>query len=266
MLPGVYPAYKKDGSKYYRASITYCSKHISLGSFSCEEKAHLAYLMAQEILLEANRLGINDYTLSSPLSFIKWVILVNFRDNRIYLKNPIYLKSKYFIYYIDHNLSLKFDVDDLFYYAHHKIVKRGGHMFVSDYGLQQNLQTRYGIKSYAVEGRDYTFINGDNTDYRYSNIKVINPYYGVLKIFKNGLPLYKAKININGDYVIGSYESEKEAAIAYNKAANLLMDKGCEKAYLLNYIDGLNTTEYDEIYARVRLSKNLMRYIQALAK
>ena len=43
MLPGVYKAARKDGTLYYRCSITYQNKHISLGSFEKEETAHLAY-------------------------------------------------------------------------------------------------------------------------------------------------------------------------------------------------------------------------------
>ena len=33
MLPGVYQAKKKDNTIYFRSSITYSGKHISLGSF-----------------------------------------------------------------------------------------------------------------------------------------------------------------------------------------------------------------------------------------
>ena len=50
LLPGVYTAKKKDGTLYYRASITYRNKHISLGSFPTEELAHEAYLEADRIL------------------------------------------------------------------------------------------------------------------------------------------------------------------------------------------------------------------------
>ena len=40
MLPGVYFARKKSGEPYYRASITYLGKHISLeiGRASCRER------------------------------------------------------------------------------------------------------------------------------------------------------------------------------------------------------------------------------------
>ena len=56
MKPGVFLAKKKDASIYYRSSITYKNKHISLGSFSTEEEAHTAYLQAGTL--------INDKTLS----------------------------------------------------------------------------------------------------------------------------------------------------------------------------------------------------------
>ena len=48
MLKGVFPATKKDGTIYYRTSINYSGKHISLGSFASEEMAHLAYKEASQ--------------------------------------------------------------------------------------------------------------------------------------------------------------------------------------------------------------------------
>ena len=50
MLKGVYSAVKKDNTTYYRASITYRRKHISLGSFDTMEQANEAYLEADHIL------------------------------------------------------------------------------------------------------------------------------------------------------------------------------------------------------------------------
>ena len=41
MLPGVYPAKRKDGTPYFRAGIHYKNKHISLGSYTEESLAHL---------------------------------------------------------------------------------------------------------------------------------------------------------------------------------------------------------------------------------
>lgn len=43
MLSGAFSAKTKDGTIYYRSSLTYKRKHISLGSFPTEEEAHLAY-------------------------------------------------------------------------------------------------------------------------------------------------------------------------------------------------------------------------------
>lgn len=37
-LTGVYTAKRKDGSTYFRASLTYRNKHISLGSYDHEKK------------------------------------------------------------------------------------------------------------------------------------------------------------------------------------------------------------------------------------
>ncbi len=258
-LPGVLKAVKKSGEIYYRASITFQNKHISLGSYSSGEEAHQAYLTAGEILHGSSHI-IEDYDPYYVLSFEKWVILINLRDNGIYFKNPIYLKNRYFIYYINKKILLKFDIDDLFYYAHHKIMKRGGHLFVSDYGMQVTILSRYGIKNYAISGRDYRFANGDNTDYRYGNIEIINRYHGVLKSIRKGLPVYTAKIHINGDYIIGRYATEIEAAIAYNKAAGLMKEKGMAKDFPENYISEIDEIEYARIYHGVRISKKLRNY------
>ena len=53
-LPGSFKATKKDGTIYYRSSITYKNKHISLGSFSTDKEAHLAYLEANTLLSDSN--------------------------------------------------------------------------------------------------------------------------------------------------------------------------------------------------------------------
>ncbi|NLO10367.1 MAG: hypothetical protein GX129_10960 [Clostridiales bacterium] len=257
MLPGVYFACKKSGEPYYRASITFLGKHISLGSYSTELKAHKAYKLARGLLNNPSKWGIDNYPSSCLLSFHKWVVLNNVRDNKIYIKNPIYIKKSYFLYYIDRNNILKFDVEDLFYYAGHKILRRGGHLFTSEYGMQINLMSRYGIKNYAIAERDFRFVNGDDTDFRYSNIEIINRYNGVTKCLRKGLHIYQAKIHINGDYIIGRYESEEEAAIAYNKAADIIKDKGLKKVYRLNYIEGIDEIAYASIYQRIRISKKI---------
>jgi len=264
MLPGVYSATKKNGERYYRTSITYKGKHISLGSFPKECVAGQAYLLACEVLFDNSTWNVENYPSSCILSFHKWVVLNNVRDHQIYFKNPIYLKKQYFIYHIDNNTALKFDVEDLFYYAHRKILKRGGHLFVSDYGMQVGILSRYGIKNYAIPGKDFLFINGDDTDYRYRNIEIINRFYGVTKSYWKTRPVYLAKIHINGDYLVGRYQSEIEAAIAYNKAALILQNAGLKKIFPQNYIDAVDEITYASIYQRLRISKKLMSYVESL--
>ena len=91
MLTGVFKSTKKDGRIYYRSNITYRSKHISLGSFQTEQDAHQAYLEADQMLqntvVTIHNVPFTDYLLSHE----KIVTLLNFRDNRIYIKNPIYM-------------------------------------------------------------------------------------------------------------------------------------------------------------------------------
>ena len=164
-LPGSFQARKKDGTLYYRSSITYKNKHISLGSFSTEKEAHAAYLQAGTLINDKN-LTIDSYTDDTILAFDKWIVLINFRDNNIYFNTPIYVRPKFFYYYLTRTIRLTFDIDDLFFYASHKISRRGGHLFVADYGMQLSIHTRYGIKNYAVLDKDYRFINGDIHDYR----------------------------------------------------------------------------------------------------
>lgn len=260
MLAGVYTIIKKDGSISYRSSITFRNKHISLGSFPDEATAHHAYTEAQRILSD-NAVTLESYlTETCALPFEKWVVLLNYRDNGMYIKTPIYMKHRYFIYYLNRKLPLKFDVDDLFYYSHHKIMQRGGHLFVSDYGMQVTILSRYGIKNFAVPGKDYRFANGDNTDYRYGNIEIINRFHGVTKTLKKGFPVFTTKIHINGDFLIGRYPDDVTAAIAYNKAADLLKKKGITKNYPVNYIVEIDEIEYASIYNKVRISKKIRDY------
>ena len=58
-LTGVFEAKKKNGEIYYRSSITFCQKHISLGSFSKALWAHYAYLEADAVLHDAVRFSID---------------------------------------------------------------------------------------------------------------------------------------------------------------------------------------------------------------
>lgn len=263
MKPGVYSAQKKDGTRYYRSSITYKNKHISLGSFDNEEDAHAIYNEASD-LLHGNTSLESISSADLQLSFDKVVSILNFRDNGLYFGTPIYLRKNYFSYYLSENEELKFDVDDLFYYSSHRILRRQGHLYVNDYGMQVTLLSRYGIKNHAVCNRDYYFANGDVHDLRYSNIIIINHYYGV-SMYKTKTQIrYRVKIHINGNYTIGTYATETKAAVAYNKAVDLAKASGIAKNFPANYIEELSAEEYADLYGKVKLSKKYLNYLSLI--
>ena len=263
MLPGVYQTQNKDKTIYYRASITYRNKHISLGSFDNEDSANRAYHTADTIL-KGHATIEESFYLSRYLPFEKIVFLINFRDNRIYIPNPIYLHKKYIDYYLTVSNILKFDSDDLFYYSSHKIIKRQGHLYVNDYGMQIRILTRYGIKPHAVRGRDYLFANGDENDLRYENVVVINPYFGVTQIKERGIIKYRTSIHINGNYLIGKYDTVEKAAIAYNKAIDLAKEYGIKKDYPENYIETMSPKEYADLYLNIKISPKYIAYLKGL--
>jgi len=258
-LPGTFTARKKDGSVYYRSSFTYKNKHISLGSFKNCEMAHEAYLEAGRIISD-NDIAIINYSPKNALSFEKWVVLCNFRDNNIYFSTPIYMRKHYFSYYLDPHTELKFSIDDLFYYASHKIMRRNGHYFVADYGMQVTILGRYGIKNYGILGKDYNLINGDIYDFRYENIEILNSYHGVRQVTHRGKSMYQARIHIKGYYIIGYYKTTLEAAIAYNKAIDILSSKGCRKQFKQNYMEGISASIYANIYHNLKISSKILQY------
>ena len=258
-LPGSFEARKKDGTLYYRSSCTWKNKHISLGSFPTALEAHEAYKEALH-LLNSPEFTLESHSPLHHLSFEKWVILCNFRDNRIYFSTPIYIRAKFFYYYLEEHFRLTFDIDDLFFYASHKISRRGGHLFVAHYGMQLNLPNRYGIKNYAVEGRDYRFVNGDCHDFRYENIEIINPYQGVSAVTHKGRKKFKAVLHLKGNYIIGYYDSALMAAIAYNKAVDLVKKKGVSKNFAQNETEGIAPSVYAELYSKIKISPKITGY------
>ena len=260
LLPGITTAYRKDGSCYYRASITCHGKHISLGSFQTPEEGHQAYQEADSILNGRKRTP-DDYSMDSSLSFSKYISLVNLRNNNVYIKTPIYLYPGYFLYYLEPDFTLKFDRDDLFFYSSHTIQRRGGYLFICHYGSQYGILSRYGIRKFAVEGRDYLFMNGDNRDYRYQNIKVLNHFMGVQEEQQHGKTVYKASIHINGNYIIGRYSTETDAAIAYNKAADSLTVRGFQKQFIRNYLPQLSKEDYQSRYHTITISNKIYSVI-----
>lgn len=141
-------------------------------------------------------------------------------------------------------------------------MKRGRHLFVADYGMQVNILNRYGIRNYAVENRDYYFANHNTFDFRYSNVICINPYYGVTQQkLPSGQCLYKVKIHINGNYLVGTYNDLNQAAIAYNKAVDIVKKQGYDKNYDFNYIEGLSPAQYAQMYSECSISDKLYHLI-----
>ncbi|MCR4694582.1 MAG: hypothetical protein K5773_04575 [Pseudobutyrivibrio sp.] len=262
MLPGVFAATKKNGEIYYRGNINYKGKHISLGSFATEKECGKSYQEAKKIIDNKSITLLNFQSQIKSLSFEKIISLINFRDNGIYIKNPIYLQKNYFLYYLNQNTILKFDNDDLFYYSSHKIQSRGGHLFVNDYGMQYNILGRYNIIPYSVKGKDYKFANGDDTDYRYSNIILINKYHGVSAENKNGKRRYLAKIHLNGDFIIGRYSTEAKAAIAYNKAVDLCKSRGMKKKFPTNFVTDMSPREYANVYTDIKISSHIYKFFR----
>ena len=264
MKPGVYVAQKKDGTTYYRSSITFKNKHISLGSYPTEDIASMVYMEASSLI--THPYNIEDIVSTFEfLPFEKAVTIINFRDNGLYIGNPIYLRKNYFSYYLSETEELKFDIDDLFYYSSHKILRRQGHLYVNDYGMQVTLLNRYGIRNHSVVNRDYYFANGDSTDMRYSNIILINRYYGVFQYTtKNQQPRFRVKIHINGNYTVGTYSTEEKAAIAYNKAVDLAKAFGVNKNFPTNYIEDLAAKDYADIYVKLKISTKYMNYLKSL--
>ena len=249
---GVYIYRTPSGTVLYRASVTKNGRHISLGSYQNEKKAAAAYKCANKVL-ENVSITLNDFQDFKNLKYEKAVILINFRDNGIYFGTPIYIKKDYFNYYLSPDIVFTFDLDDLFYFSSHKISKRGGHFFVADYGSQISIGSRFGLKPYSVIGRDYSFINGDIYDFRRENLEIMNTYHGVIREKKG----YTARIHTSGYTKIGTYDTALEAAIAYNKAVDILKKRSDAKNFPENYIDEVSGKVYAEIYNSLIINPKL---------
>jgi hypothetical protein len=128
--------------------------------------------------------------------------------------------------------------------------------------MQVTVMSRYGLRNYSVCGRDYYFANGDETDLRYSNVIVVNRYYGVTAFTQNGTKRYRVKIHINGNYTVGTYSTEEKAAVAYNKAADLARKVGICRNFPENYIDSLSAQEYADLYREITISQKYVEYLR----
>ena len=114
---------------------------------------------------------------------------------------------------------------------------------------------------YAVAGKDYQFANQDEYDLRYENIININPFHGVRCRNKSGMISYDVYIHIRGDYHIGKYATLQEAAIAYNKAADLARQHGISKNFPSNFLAELSSEKYARAYEQVTISAKYINYL-----
>lgn len=266
-MEGAYLARHKDGSIYYRSSVTRRGVKISLGGFSTAEAASLAAREAVSIYDDPGIVLGNVRQRLHALSWEKAVSVINHRDNGIYVKTPVYLRNGYFSYFLPDGRELKFDTDDLFYYSSHRILARdGGSLYVNEYGMQTRILSRYGIRNYAVEGKDYYFVNHDPTDLRSANIVVLSRYHGVHPVMAAGVPFYEARIHLNGDWKLGRFRTENEAAVAYNKAADLLRQSGFRREWPENYIEDLKPSDYADLYVAIELPERFMTMAETAGK
>ena len=72
--------------------------------------------------------------------------------------------------------------------------------------------------------------------------------------------MYVTKIHVNGDFLVGRYQTENEAAAAYNRAAMLLKEQGITKNFPINYIEGITDIEYASLLMKVRISSKIRHF------
>lgn len=265
-MEGAYIAQKKNGEIYYRSSINIRTHHISLGGYDTEEEAHSAYMEAARLRNDSSCTIDNFRARTTFLPYDKAVSIINLRDNGIYIPTPIYMRKDYLSYFLHDGRELKFDTDDLFYYSGHRILTRGGSFYVNDYGSQYRVLSRYGVKKYAVPGRDYAFANGDRTDMRRANIIIYSHYHGVIALREQKPFGFEARIHLNGDFRIGIYNDEIEAAIAYNKAVDYVKNHLIKKTFPQNYIESIRASEYAQIYSRIILPEHFRAAVEYFLK
>ena len=140
-------------------------------------------------------------------------------------------------------------------------MKRKGHLFVADYGMQVNLPSRYGIKNYSILGKDYYFKNKDTYDFRYENIVIVNRYNGVIRDTYKKKECFTARLHINGNVIIGHYDNEIDAAIAYNKGVDIAAEAGLNRNYSKNYIVELTEDEYRTRYEEIKVAEGFYKYL-----
>ncbi len=77
---------------------------------------------------------------------------------------------------------------------------------------------------------------------------------------KENKTFYVAKIHIRGNFLIGKFQTQTEAAIAYNKAIDVLKKNGIEKNFTPNYIDSIPPSTYADIYSNIKIPEKITSY------
>ncbi|ONI41596.1 hypothetical protein AN640_07890 [Candidatus Epulonipiscium fishelsonii] len=258
----IYPI-NVNGKLYYQVNFFYKSKKIYLGRYSSIADAQITINEATDIVETMCSIKQAKYTL---LSFNKVVILINLRDNGTYFKNPIYLYEDYFGYYISSDIELLFDLIHLFFFATYKIYKRGNLFYTQHTFTQSSILNRLGIVPSSRINIDYKFKNNNPFDFRSDNLEVLKRYYGVSAIEKGEKTLYQARISKPNTIIIGIFESEIKAAIAYNKAVDYLKSVGMQYKLNSNVIFYITKKEYDIIYDEIELPYKLTNKVPQNAK
>lgn len=249
----IYPSVSQ-GKTTFKVYFVYNNQKIYLGTYPTEEAA-LAILAEAEDIMQAlpGTINFTPYT----LNYKKVICLCNFRDHNKYIKNPIYIHQTYFHYYLTKSCILVFDNKDLLYFSTYKIYKRGNYLYTQDSISQKNILSRFGIPNHSVPGKDYIFKNNNPYDFRQSNLEIINSYKGVTKKVQNNSCIYVTSIYTDTNIVVGHYHTEAEAAIAYNKAIDLLYKQGNNKEYIYNVIPFITQDEYNKIYNTLFISPRI---------
>ena len=77
----------------------------------------------------------------------------------------------------------------------------------------------------------------------------------VYAVYKN-----LAKDEPKNHFTVGIYDDITTAAIAYNKAVDVLHQNGLKKNFSMNYVDTVSHSQYAEIYSRLKISTKIMDY------
>ncbi len=250
----IYPT-TTNGLLAYKLYFIYRGRKLYLGTYKSESLANEA-LKEAEYIVEST-LGPLQYT-PHAIPFKKYISLCNFRDNKVYIKNPIYIYHDYFCYFLSPTSHFTFDMKELMFFSSYKIFKRGNYIYTQDNVAQQSILSRFSIPPHAVLGVDYYFKNGNIYDFRSTNLEIHNGYKGVSKEVRNHKTFYSSRIFVEHTLVIGHYLSELEAAVAYNKAIDVLQTKGPTRDYIKNEFPYLTLSEYQEIYNRISISPSIV--------